>query len=70
MFNFLIAKKKETIKIGDGLTCEVIGNGTVNVTCKDETVRTLEGVQYVPEARYNLISIEVLDEEGCRIQVQ
>ena len=33
-------------------------------------VRALEAIQYVPEERYNLISIRVLDEEGCRIQVQ
>ena len=33
-------------------------------------MRTLEAVWYVPEARYNLISIRVLDEEGCQIQVQ
>ena len=33
-------------------------------------VRALEAVWYVPEARYNLKSIRVLDEEGCRIQVQ
>jgi len=30
----------------------------------------MEAVQYVSEAQYNLISIRVLDEKGCRIQVQ
>ena len=30
----------------------------------------MEAVWYVPEARYNLISIRVLDEEGCRIHMQ
>ena len=54
----------------DGSACEVIGNGTVKITGRDGTVRTLEAVWYVPEARYNLISIKVLNEEGCRIQVQ
>jgi len=33
-------------------------------------VRALEAVRYVLEARYNLKSIGILDEEGCRIQVQ
>ena len=33
-------------------------------------MRALEVVWYVPETRYNLISIGVLDEEGCLIQVQ
>jgi len=54
----------------DGSACEVIGTGTVKVTERDGMVHALEAVQYVPEARYNLISIRVLDEEGCRIQVQ
>ena len=33
-------------------------------------MRALEAVRYVLEAQYNLISIRVLDEEGCQIQVQ
>jgi len=33
----------------DGLTCEVIGNGTVKVTGRDGTMRALKAVQYVPE---------------------
>jgi len=41
----------------------VITTGTVNVTKRDEMVCALEAVQYVLEARYNLISIGVLDEE-------
>jgi len=54
----------------DGSACEVIGTGTVKVTERDGMVRTLEVVRYVPEARYNLISIRVIDKEECRIQVQ
>ena len=54
----------------DGSACEVIGTGTVKVTERDGTMRALEAVRYVPEARYNLISISVLDEKGCWNQVQ
>ena len=54
----------------DDSACEVIDTGTVKVTGRDETMRALEAVRYVPEAQYNLISIRVLDEEGCQIQVQ
>ena len=46
---------------------EVISIRTVKVTGRDGIVRALEAVWYVPEARYNLISIRVLNEEGCRI---
>jgi len=48
----------------DSSACKVIGTGTVKVTERDGTVRTLGAVWYVPEARYILISIGVLDEEG------
>jgi len=33
-------------------------------------VHALEVVRYIPEACYYLLSIRVLDEEGCWIQVQ
>ena len=62
-------KEDETVKIVDGSACEVIDIGTVNVTGRDRTVRALEAVRYISEARYNLISIRVLDLEGCQIQV-
>ena len=44
--------------------------GQSMVTCRDGMVRALEVIRYVPEAWYNLISVEVLDEKECRIQVQ
>ena len=70
LFNLLVAKEEGIVKMVNGSTCEVIGTGTVKITERDKMVRALEAVQYVSEARYNLISIRVLDEEGCRIQVQ
>jgi len=66
MFNSLFAKEEGTIKMVDDSACEVIGIGSINITRKDETMRALEAIRYVPEVRYNLISIKVLDEEGCR----
>jgi len=70
MFNSLVAKKEETFEIVDGSACKIIGTGTITVTRRNGTVRALEAVRYVPEARYNLISISILDKEGYRIQVQ
>ena len=61
MFNSLLEKKN--VKMVDGSACKIIDTGTVNVTGRDGTVRALEAVRYVPKARYNLISIRVLDEE-------
>ena len=67
LFNSLVIKKEGTVKMEDGSACEVIDIGIINVTEKDGMVRALKAIWYVPEARYNLISIEVLDEKGCRI---
>ena len=66
MFNSLVAKEEGIVKMVDGSTCEVIGTGTVQVTERDGTMCALVAVRYVREARYDLISIRVLDEEGCR----
>ena len=70
LFNSLVTKEEGTVKMVDSLASKVIDTGTIKITERDETVRVLEAVQYVSEARYNLISIELLDEEGYHIQVQ
>ena len=61
MFNSLVAKKERAVKMMDDSTCEIIDIGTVNVTGIDGMVRALKVIRYVSEARYSLISIEVLD---------
>ena len=63
------SKEEGTVKMVDGSVCKIIGTGTVKVIERDRMVHVLEAVLYIPEARYNLISICVLDEEGCRVQV-
>jgi len=70
LFNSLVAKDEGIVKMINGSTCKVIGTRTVKVIERDGTMRALEAVRYVPEACYNLISKRVLDEEGCRIQMQ
>ena len=63
----MIAKEEGIVKMVDGSACEIIITGIAKVTKRDRTVYALEAVRYVSEARYNLISIRVLDEEGCQI---
>ena len=64
LFNLLVAKKEGTVKMVDGSACEVISTGTVKVKERDVPVYS-RGGPYVPEARYNLISIGVLDKKGA-----
>ena len=59
----MIAKEEGIVKIVDGSACEVIVTGTIKITERGGTVHALEAVWYIPEARYNLISIRVLNEE-------
>ena len=68
MFNSLVAKEEGSVKMVDDSTCKVISTVTINVTCRDKTTHAMEAVRYIPEARYNLISIRLLDSKGCRIQ--
>ena len=44
LFNFLVTKEEGTFKMVDDLGCEVISTGTVNATCRDETMLSLEVV--------------------------
>ena len=62
-FNTLVVKEERTVKMVDGSACKVISTGTVKATKRNGTMRALEVVRYVPEARYNQISIGVLDSE-------
>ena len=66
----LSCKRGRDCQDGGCSACEVIDTGTVKVIERDETVRALEVVWYVPKARYNLIYIGVLNKKGCQIQVQ
>ena len=68
LFNSLVAKEEGTVKTIDGSACKVIGIGTVNVTGRDGMVHDLKTVWYVLKTRYNLISIGMLDSEGCQIK--
>jgi len=63
MFNSLVVNEQGTVKMMNDLACEIIGTGKVNVTFRDGMMCALEEVRYAIEARYNLISIGVLDEK-------
>ena len=68
--NSLVVKEEEIVKMVNGSACQVVGTGTIKVTERDETVHALVVIQCVPEVWYNLLSIRMLDEKGCQIQVQ
>jgi len=50
--------------MGNSATSKVIGEGTIQFHSYDGCITTLQGVHYVPDSRYNLISLEALHREG------
>jgi len=50
--------------MGNSATSKVIGEETMQFRSHDGCITTLQGVRYVPESRYNLISLGALHREG------
>lgn len=53
--------------MGKHHACKIMGYGTIRIKMHDEAVRTLRNVRHVPNFRKNLISLGVLEENGCKI---
>ena len=58
------------VLLGNNMSCNVVGIGSVQVKLDDGTVKTLSSVRHVPELQRNLISLGMLDEAGyiCKIE--
>ncbi|KAK4841553.1 hypothetical protein QYF36_006375 [Acer negundo] len=54
-----------SVLMGDNQQCLVEGIGSVAIRMYDGMVRVFSNVRYVPNLKRNLISLGVLDEEGC-----
>ena len=52
------------VLLGNNMSCNVVGIGSVQVKLDDGTVKTLSSVRHVPELQRNLISLGMLDEAG------
>ena len=56
--------------MGNNISCKVIGIGTVQIKMHDGVVRTLTDVRHIPDLKKNLISLGVLDSQGCKYSAQ
>ena len=68
-FSSFVHKKEKVVRLANGTVCRVHGEGTVHIAGNDGAVHTLEEVQYAPKVCMNLISLGVLDQAGCEIQM-
>lgn len=57
--------KGRVILMGNGMTCKILGIGTVKSKMHDEVLRILTGVRHVPDLKMNLIFVGELDSIGC-----
>lgn len=56
--------------MGNNISCNVDGIGTISLKMYDGVVRTLKDVSYVPSLNRNLISLGILDESGFSFKVE
>ena len=52
------------VLLGNGVSCKVMGIGTIMVKMFDGVIRKLRNVRHVPDLKMNLISLGTLDSRG------
>ena len=55
------------VLMGNDHACKTIGIGTIRVKTHDGTIITLKDVRHIPDLRKNLISLGLLEKNGCKI---
>lgn len=55
------------VKFGDGSTVKIEGKGTIIFRCKNEEVRKLHEVFYIPTLCNNIISLGQMSENGNKV---
>ena len=53
------------VLMGNNVVCKVVGIGAIKIRMHDGIVRTLSDVRHIPELKKNLISLGMLDSNGC-----
>lgn len=56
--------------MGNNVSCEVKGIGSVKIKMWDGSVKTLTRVRHIPNLKRNLVSLGMLDTNGCSYKSQ
>jgi hypothetical protein len=59
-----------TVRFGDGSVVNIEGRGMVLFACKSGEHRALTGVYYILRLTANIISIELLDDAGSKVDIE
>ena len=60
----------DVVLIGNNMSCKVIGIDTVRIKIHDGVVRTLTEVRHILDLKKNLISLGILDSQGCKYSAE
>lgn len=56
--------------MGNYVQCKFYGKGTIQINTYNGVVRTLSNVRYIPDLKRNLISLDTLEENGCKHSIE
>uniref|UniRef100_A0A803P430 Retrovirus-related Pol polyprotein from transposon TNT 1-94-like beta-barrel domain-containing protein n=1 Tax=Cannabis sativa TaxID=3483 RepID=A0A803P430_CANSA len=59
-----------TVRLGNNKYCVIVGIGSIKLQLSGGTHSELLQVRHVPEIKKNLISVAMLDKDGCSIKVK
>ncbi|KAA3487396.1 Retrovirus-related Pol polyprotein from transposon TNT 1-94 [Gossypium australe] len=62
--------KGEVVLMGNNSPCKIIGIGIIQIKMHNRIIRTLSNVRHVPNLKKNIISLGILDLNGCKIVIK
>ena len=57
---------KGRVRFGDGSTIPYKGKGDISVTLKNGEILLIRNILYLPDLKTNILSLEKLDDQGCK----
>ena len=58
------------VLMGNNVACNIVGIGSVRIKMWDGSIKTLKEVRHIPDLKRNLISLGMLDLNGCTYKSQ
>ena len=65
-FHNIDENMKGRVKFGDGSTIPYEGKGNISVTLKNGEILLIHNVLYLPDLKTTILSLEKLDDQGCK----
>ncbi|KAG8472848.1 hypothetical protein CXB51_034773 [Gossypium anomalum] len=69
-FSIYSSVKGEVVLMGNNSPCKIIGIGIIQIRMHNRTIIKLSDVSHVPNLKKNIISLGILDFNGCKIVIK